>query len=155
MGRARVFNGPRDDRLRRIRRQGVIGMSNGPRAHCIQLPNLPGTLEPVVADLARANVNIESLIAHKGRLIMAVDRPDVLRQILRQRGIPFQEEPCEPAGTGGTLLEVAGRLGALSDELASLKVRLGEEDPLGVELPTEIRETLMRIAADLGTLASF
>lgn len=155
MGRGPVMSGPRDDRLRRRRRQGVIGMSNVPRAHCIQLPDLPGTLEPVVADLARANVNIESLIAHRGRLIMAVDRPEVLRDVLHQRGIPFQETPCEPVAGGGTVLEIASQLGALSDELASVKTRLKDEDPLGVDLPDDVRETLMRIAADLGTLASF
>lgn len=130
-------------------------MSNGTRAHCIQLPNLPGTLEPVVADLARANVNIESLIVHKGRLIMAVDRPEVLRDVLHQRGIPFQEEPCDPSMGGGTLLQIARQLGALSDELVAMKTRLSEEDPLGVDLPEQVRETMMRIATDLGTLASF
>lgn len=130
-------------------------MSNQSRAHCIQLPNLPGTLEPVVADLASANVNIESLIVHKGRLVMAVDRPDVLRQILRARGIPFQEEPCEPSLAGESLLQVATQIGRLADELVAVKGRLKEADPLAAEMPADVRETLMRIAADLGTLAAF
>ncbi len=129
-------------------------MNDEPRNLCFQLPNLPGTLEPVVSDLANAEVNIESIVAIEGRLAIRVDRPDVLRDVLGRRRIPFSEKPACPsdlprsvAQFAGSLRDVARRLEALADDIA------GREQPIG-ELPSEADERLSELLAELTALAS-
>jgi len=125
------------------------------QAHCFQLPNLPGTLEPIVADLARAGVNIESLVAHQGKLVMNVDRPATLREILRKRGIPYSEDPCERKEQRiENTAELADALDGLVQRITALSSRLRKPPRPVTALSPAIREQLRDLGVDLSSLAA-
>ena len=129
-------------------------MNQKPQSLCFQLPNLPGTLEPVVSALANAKVNIHSIMAYSGNLNLSVDRPDVLREVLHQRGIPFQETTACAGDIPSTTRELAKEIRALSAQLLDLVETLDRDGSTIAEMPRARREALLRIAGDLSALAA-
>ena len=129
-------------------------MSQKPQSLCFQLPNLPGTLEPVVTALANAKVNIHSIMAYGGSLNLSVDRPDVLREVLRERGIPFQETTACAGDIPTTTRELAVEIRALSAQLLDLVAALDRDASTLAEMPRARRDALLRIAGDLSALSA-
>lgn len=129
-------------------------MSQKPQSLCFQLPNLPGTLEPVVTALANAKVNIHSIMAYGGSLNLSVDRPDVLREVLRERGLPFQETTACAGDIPTTTRELAVEIRALSAQLLDLVAALDRDASTLAEMPRARRDALLRIAGDLSALSA-
>ena len=129
-------------------------MNQKPQSLCFQLPNLPGTLEPVVSALANAKVNIHSIMAYGGNLNLSVDRPDVLREVLHQRGIPFQETTACAGDIPSTTRELAEEIRALSSQLLDLVAALDRDNSTIAEMPQARREALLRVAGDLSALSA-
>ena len=121
---------------------------------CFQLPNLPGTLEPVISALANAGVNIHSIIAYAGNLNLSVDRPEILRDVLHRKGIPFQETTACDGGVAATTRELAREIRSLAEQLGELAIALDRDDERISEMPKSRRDALLRVAGDLSALAA-
>lgn len=121
---------------------------------CFQLPNLPGMLAPVVAALAEAKVNIHTIMAYAGNLNLSVDQPDILRDVLHARGIPFQETTACEGDIPRTTQELGVEIQSLSRQLADLVSALDHDDTTIADMPKARREALLRIAGDLSALAA-
>jgi len=129
-------------------------MDRRPKSLCFQLPNLPGTLEPLVTDLAQAGVNINSIVAHEGNLVLNVDKPDVLRDVLRRRGIPFQETMASARGEPTSTAQLAEEIRELIRQLSELSDALDRAATGIAAMPKAHRQVLIRIAGDLSALAA-
>jgi hypothetical protein len=129
-------------------------MDERPKILCFELPNLPGTLELVVSALADARVNINSLMAHGGQLVLNVDDPETLRSVLRRQGISFHETSACGDDALTTAGDVADRLRAAIEQLDAVVGEL-ERNAVAPARPSEAqREALLRTAADLSALAA-
>jgi len=124
-------------------------MNQQARSFCFQLPDLPGTFEPVVTMLANAGVNINSIVSHRGNVVLSVDQPQVFRDLLEQKRIPFQELSSCSNGTPGTTGELAIELRLLGERLTAVIKQLEPHDVPISEMMEEQREELLRIAQDL------
>jgi len=129
-------------------------MDRRPKSLCFQLPNLPGTLEPLVTELARASVNINSIVAHEGNLVLNVDRPDVLRSVLQERRIPFQETTACTKGAPTSTTQLAEEIRELVRQLTELAESLDRAATGIAAMPKAHRQALIRIAGDLSALAA-
>ena len=129
-------------------------MNQKPQSLCFQLPNLPGTLEPVIVALANAKVNIHSIMAYAGHLNLSVDQPEVLREVLHDRGIPFQETTACTGDIPTTTRELAVEIRSLSAQLLDLVSALDHDATRIGDMPRTRREALLRIAGDLSALAA-
>ena len=129
-------------------------MSDTPRSLCFELPNLPGTLEPVVTALANARVNINSIVSHGGRLVINVDDPETLRAVLRRDSIPYHElGECDDR-TPRTAEELADRLLRSVERLNHLVEVLRHRGGPIDRIPQDRRDDLTRIVEELTGLLS-
>jgi len=127
-------------------------MNSSSGSICFELPNLPGTLEPVVTALANAGVNINSILAHGGHLVLSVDDPDALRSVLRRETIAFHE--VSECSSEDRLLSGADWRAKIRSVLARLENLVNAIEGEAIAPPTsEQRLQLARIGKELADLA--
>ena len=88
------------------------------------------------------------------RSFLSVDRPDVLREVLHERGIPFHETTACAGDIPTTTRELAVEIQALSAQLLDLVAALDQDASTISEMPRARRDALLRIAGDLSALAA-